>query len=512
MSRRLHLFNLLFASVGYIVIRLLLTPVRIKLLTSLLDKADYGLLSLIMLSISFMLLGTSLGSLEFLLRRLPGRDPDYQYGVLKTVVSSFGSLSILLAFLGVLVLELIGPDRLGLTRWDLVAAGLLLMLNVHLAQLCYFMMGQGRYAISRLLNLANSEGWLLPLWLRWRWGGVVDVSTVLWIWVGWLAFCLVLAQWMVPAARIARARREPGQLRQILVFGIPLLPMVMGEWVFQLQDRYVLAGLMSLEKVAEYSLCFSIVWVGVSAGISVLDVLVPEFFRLRNLNPSHDAAELARDPNLRHGFTLMLRCALIVAVPITAALVFCPLPILRILSAPKFHDAAPLMVWLAPIPLLYLLGLIGGRTLIAVDRGRIVGTTTLLVAFINLGLTLSLVPVLGEHGAALSGCLSYACLAVYLGARCHFPRWISWRELKPLSLALYTLTSAGAFWLASTYLLRPGIPGSLLVLATGGVYTLGAMALFRVMTKADLHLLTHARAAKAEPAEQPSESGLPGAV
>ena len=127
MSRRLHLFNLLFASVGYIFIRLLLTPVRIKLLTSLLDKADYGLLSLIMLSISFMLLGTSLGSLEFLLRRLPGRDPDYQYGVLKTVVSSFGSLSILLAFLGVLVLELIGPDRLGLTRWDLVAAGLLLV-------------------------------------------------------------------------------------------------------------------------------------------------------------------------------------------------------------------------------------------------------------------------------------------------------------------------------------------------------------------------------------------------
>ena len=510
MSRRLHLFNLLFASVGYIFIRLLLTPVRIKLLTSLLDKADYGLLSLVMLSISFMLLGTSFGSLEFLLRRLPGRDPDYQYGVLKTVVSTFGGLSVLFAFTGVLVLELIGPGRLGLTRWDMVAAGLLLVLNVHLAQLCYFMMGQGRYAKSRLLNLTNSEGWLLPLLLRW--GAGVDVSTVLWIWVGWLAFCLVLAQWMVPAARIARARREPGQLRQILVFGIPLLPMVMGEWVFQLQDRYVLAGLMSLEKVAEYSLCFSIVWVGVSAGISVLDVLVPEFFRLRNLNPSQDAAELARDPTLRHGFTLMLRCALIVAVPITAALVFCSLPILRILSAPKFHDAAPLMVWLAPIPLLYLLGLIGGRTLIAVDRGKIVGTTTLLVAFINLGLTLSLVPVLGEHGAALSGCLSYACLAVYLGARCHFPRWISWRELKPLSLALYTLTSAGAFWLARMVLMRPGIPGSLLVLAAGGVATLGAMALFRVMTKADLHLLTHARAAKAEPAEQPSESGLPGAV
>ncbi len=510
MSRRRHLFNLLFASVGYIVIRLLLTPVRIKLLTTMLDKADYGLLSLVMLSISFLLLGTSLGSLEFLLRRLPGRDPDYQYGVLKTVVSSFGGLSIALAFLGVLVLELIGPDRLGLSRLDLVAAGLLLVLNVHLAQLCYFMMGQGRYAKSRLLNLINSEGWLLPLLLRW--GAGVDVSTVLWIWVGWLAFCLVLAQWLVPAARIARARREPGQLRQILAFGIPLLPMVMGEWVFQLQDRYVLAGLMSLEKVAEYSLCFSIVWVGVSAGISVLDVLVPEFFRLRNLNPSHDAAELARDPTLRHGFTLMLRCALIVAVPVTAALVICPLPILRILSSPKFHDAAPLMVWLAPIPLLYLLGLIGGRTLIAVDRGKIVGTTTLLVAFLNLGLTLALVPALGEHGAALSGCLSYACLALYLGARCRFPSWISWRDLKPVPLALYTLTSAAAFWIARTHLMSPGIAGSLLVLAAGGAATVGAMALFRVMSKADFHLLTHARAARVEPAAQPSESGIPGAV
>ena len=40
------LINVLFASVGYVAIRIIIAPVRIKLLTSLLSKEDYALLTL----------------------------------------------------------------------------------------------------------------------------------------------------------------------------------------------------------------------------------------------------------------------------------------------------------------------------------------------------------------------------------------------------------------------------------------------------------------------------------
>ncbi|HQK88758.1 MAG TPA: hypothetical protein PLU25_14140, partial [Acidobacteriota bacterium] len=87
------LFNLFFASFGYVAIRMLIAPVRIKLLTSLLTKEDYGLLTLIMLTVSFLTLIFSLGSLEYMLRKLPGRPAADQYRTLRTVMSWFGRLA-----------------------------------------------------------------------------------------------------------------------------------------------------------------------------------------------------------------------------------------------------------------------------------------------------------------------------------------------------------------------------------------------------------------------------------
>lgn len=476
--------DVLFASLGFVALRLLITPVRIKLLTSLLSKADYGLLTFVMLIISFVTLVSSLGSIEFLMRKLPGRDEDYQFGVLRTVMTWFGAAACVIALAGAAFLIVARPEKLPLTPSQAVAGGLLLVLTVHLTQLVYFLLGRGAYSQSRLLMLLYTDAWFLPL-LAFAWSGRVTVGFMLWLWVAWLFLSILFSQIYVPARRVLRCPASRDTLRSILAFGVPLLPVIMGEWIFQIQDRFVILGFMNLESLANYTLCFNIAWVGVSTGTSVVDVLLTEFFKLRNRNPSHRIEDLLADAALRRSFSVMLRYALAIALPIAAALWFAGLPMILLLSDPKFADAAHLMRWVTPMPILYLLFVIAGRTMMALDRGAAVGGATLAAALGNLVLSMFFVPWLGERGAALSGCLSYAVLALYLSSRCRFLAWIDWHELRPWRLAALVLISSLGFLAAVRWIEA----APLIKLLVGGLPVPVALFGLGLVRKSDLHML-----------------------
>ena len=492
------LFNLLFASFGYVALRMLIAPVRIKLLTSLLSKEDYALLTLVLLTTSFITLLSSLGSLEFMLRKLPGRNAEFQFKTLRTVATYFGLFAGLIAFVGAGILLLWPPDKLVLAPAHVVACGLILVLTTHLTQLVYFLMGRSAYAQSRLLMLLQADAWFLPLLVA-MWFLPITVGFMLWLWTFWLLLSLGVSQLWVRTRDLLRVRPSRALLKEILSFGVPLMPMIMGEWIFQMQDRYVLLAFTDLEAVANFTLCFNIAWVGAATGTSLLDVLITEFYKARNRVASRDLAVLLADAPLRKAFTLTLRYGLALSLPIALALWFARTPIVLLLSSPKFADVAPLMRWVAPLPFLYLLVVIAGRALVALDRGKIVGVATLCAAGLHLALSLALTPTLAERGVALAECLAYGTLALYLGARGRLLRWIDWRELRPLRLLAYVVFAGGAIhWTVA--LLGDRHLAALLV---SGALVAGALLVLGVARPADLRHLMESMHAPAEPEPAP---------
>jgi O-antigen/teichoic acid export membrane protein len=490
------LFNLFFASFGYVAIRMVVAPVRIKLLTSLLSKDDYALLTLVMLTTSFITLVSSLGSLEFMLRKLPGRPPDFQFKTLRTLMTYFGMLAGFIGVAGAAALVAWQPAKLGLSTSDVLAAAVILVLSVHLNQIVYFLMGRSQYAQSRLLMLLYADAWFLPLLLAM---GFMDVTVgfMLWLWAFWLLGSLLAAQAYVGFRRLLAARPSRPLLAEVLVFGIPLMPMIMGEWMFQVVDRYVLLAYVDLEAVANFTLCFNLAWVGAATGTSLLDVLITEFYKARNRVASKNLDILLADANLRRSFTLLLRYALLLGIPILLALWIARAPVVLLLSAPKFADAVPIMRWVAPIPFLYLLCVIAGRTLVAIDRGHLVGIATLCAAALHVALSIALVPRLAERGVALSGCIAYAALALYLGAAARIHRWIDWKELRPLRMILFALLSAAALRFAVASL----GPRHLLALLLGGSLVLAAMFLLGLVHKHDVRHLVDSMHAPDDPSQ-----------
>ena len=64
--------SILFASVGYLCLQFILTPIRIRILTTILTKEQYGTLTLVIMTISCISTVISLGSFEYLLRKIRG--------------------------------------------------------------------------------------------------------------------------------------------------------------------------------------------------------------------------------------------------------------------------------------------------------------------------------------------------------------------------------------------------------------------------------------------------------
>lgn len=476
-------FNLFFASFGFVAIRFLFTPIRIKLLTSLLSKEEYGTLTLIMVTISFASLLSSMGSFEFMLRRIPGQPAEEQFSILHTVVHYFGLIALIASLLIGGMLFILPANKLSLGVSEILACMILLLLTVHISQLIYFLMGRSQYGQSRLLMLLQVDVWFLPL-IVFLWFGRLTVEFMLWFWAAWLVVTLGISQIFVRTRRIFQSPASRPLAGRILHFGIPLLPMILGLMVFQIIDRYALLAFTDLETLANFTLAFNLTWVGAYTGLALLDVLITEFFKVRNRYPEDAPEDLPFHPDLRLSFNTMLRFALLISCTISTALLFAGAPLIRFLSTQAFLDAVPIMQSLSLLPPIILLVTIHSKALIALDRSRVVGAGTLIAIGLHALLSALLIPLLQARGSALASFLSYSTLAVYLGLRFRVFTWIDRKDLRPFRLLLHIGICSAGFLGSVAWISHP-----LAALICGGVIALISMFATRCTTPADFHHL-----------------------
>ena len=497
MSRRLvaYLFS---ATLGFMAFRFLLTPVRIKVLTTLLDKTEYGTLSLLISTASCLAVLCTCGSLEFLRSRCPGAPASFQYGALQSSLI-FVPIAAALAFPIAGLLAWWQPAKLHVDGPDYFITAAIAVLMLHIVQRVYFLMGQRKYLTSRVTMVVHAELWFMPLipfwfagaltgvwfmqWIPFWNDGVLTVRTVLAAWCGWLLLTLLVTHSWIGFRRMGSEPVERVPFATLLRFGAPLLPMIVGDWLFQLQDRYVLITMMDATAVANYALCVSVAMVGFAAGASVIDVFSTEFFKLcTDLSKTDTATGLAAHERLRGVFDLMIRYGLFVTVPVMAGLGFMGEPILAVISDPKYIEVAPLLQWTAPIPVLFVLYYILGRVLLAMGRNLFLGGATLAAGLLNIALNIMLVPLLDERGTALATVISLLVLIAALGWAMHIRAWIP--RYTPLLLrtaAAYAACAGGLL------LIRQSLPGpALLTLVAGATWCLAACLASGLTKRADL--------------------------
>lgn len=472
------------ASLGFIALRFLLVPVRIKILASLLDKEEYGTLTLVSLTVSCLAVIFSLGSLEFLRSRSPGKSESFQYGALGSAMR-LGVIAV--ALLGVpimLLLILWKPAKLNLETPDFLITGALLLLTLNVIQRVHFLLGQQRFVYARTSQLLYADAWFLFI-IPFCFFGTLSVRTVLWIWLGWMILTTILTHQWTGIGKLWSIKTERVSTREILLFGLPLLPMMLGDWLFRIQDRYVLIWLKDVAAVGNYSLCLNISMVGYMAGMSLVEIFNSEFFRQANTAGERDISTLSSRPEVQALVQLKVRYGLILTIPAAAALAQCGEAVILVLSNDRFLDAVPILAWTAPVAILFLVYFILGRLMMVIGLNRIFGISTLLAAVLNLALNFLLVPPLGERGTALATIISLILLNCILAWMVRLPRWLPLTSVRPVRLVvLYLVCSMGL------YVLQDRLSGQNLLILLCGAAWCGAIPFgLRLIDRKDFTLM-----------------------
>ena len=435
--------------------------------------------------VSFVALVFSFGSLEYLLRKLPGRAPNAQRQVYRTIMLFFGAVTCVVALGGVAALFAYGAENLYLNNRDLILIGLLLVVNLHMVQRVYYLFGCTEYTKARLAQLLYADTWFLPLIICF-WLGRLDLPQVLWIWLGWMLLSILITGPWVRLGLVLRAQGEEGAIRPIIRFGLPLVPMVLGDFMLRYQGDYFLEVMKDKIAVANYGFCRNMALMGFVAGSAVLDILSTEFFKLCNQSDKDHLNDLSKDVGLRTMFTAMVRYNVIISLSVGGLLTLLAVPIIRLIASEQFVDTASLMAWTAPYPLLLLQCMVFGRMLMAVDRTFIVGISSVIGAVVALVVAWFLIPSMGERGMAVGTWVGLGFILIVFGWTLRFWRWIEWNQLMPIRLLVFAgVLMGGLVWVQD----NQGHLDAIVQLLIGGVWTLFCIAITFIVKKSDLSLV-----------------------
>lgn len=122
------------------------------------------------------------------------------------------------------------------------------------------------------------------------------------------------------------------------------------------------------------------------------------------------------EPPVRAVFDRSLKLAIAFSLPVAAGAMMLAEPLVILVYGESFAPAAGALILLGPAFALYPIGYLASQLLVARDRQRVLAPTYAVIAAINVGLNLLLIPALSLEGAALSTSISQLLVAVALGA------------------------------------------------------------------------------------------------
>jgi O-antigen/teichoic acid export membrane protein len=260
----------------------------------------------------------------------------------------------------------------------------------------------------------------------------------------------------IAAAVICRSFLAPhhvsiGRLREMLIFGLPLVPAGIASWVTSTSDRFIVNMFHGTSEVGIYAVSISI-----AGGVALFTTAFQMAwgpFAFSILNEDHALQVYSKVLSVY----ALLGCWLATSVSL-----FAPL-LVQLFTTPTYYAAA------STIPYLAFSHIAIGSTYIGVIGSGIVkkstpaATSIFIGAAINTALNFALIPSLGKDGAAISTLIAYLAAAVFLFwvSHKHYP--IAYRHRDALICLGFSAALIGldqlvlSTWSPAAYIVRAGM-------------------------------------------------------
>jgi len=251
-------------------------------------------------------------------------------------------------------------------------------------------------SIFSTTNSLGTIGIIILFVVVYRWGliGIYSARFIAAV-ITALVAVAILKTWINPVF-VSWAR-----LKEMLIYGLPLVPAAVASWITLSSDRFILQMFYNTAEVGLYSIAATL-----ATGVA----LVTGAFQMA-WGPF--AFSIYREKESLNVYAKVLSLyALILCFLGTAVSLFAPL-LLRILTTPEYYDANSCVPYLV-----FSYIAIGATYVISVGSGIAKRSTPIAIgifigAAINVALNFILIPRYGKEGAAIATIVSYIGVLVY---------------------------------------------------------------------------------------------------
>ena len=191
---------------------------------------------------------------------------------------------------------------------------------------------------------------------------------------------------------------RPGYLREILAFGVPLIPHTAGLFLLASVDRFVINAELGLAQVGIYMVAVQLVSVMALVFDAINNAYVPWLFERLKRNNLAEKQQIVR---WTYGYCLALLGV------VALAFVIGP-PLLVLIAGEKYRAAGDVVGWLALGQAFNGMYLMVTNYIFYSKRTGLLSVATITSGMINVGLLLLLIAAMGIKGAAIAFAISTA--------------------------------------------------------------------------------------------------------
>jgi len=456
---------------------------RTTVLTRNLTIDEFGAFSIFFISVSFFSVILDLGVSHFITTKLAGVSQRVRirkfFSILCVGVVYVGCLFLLFQISGIKTLFL---SELGLESYGVEFTVVWLIVCVAILFRLYhtYVYSMHKIGFSSFVGFLKLSGWvylMIGLLL------VLKTMTMLQITLVWLAGVLIslLVYFGYTFSDLKRFFRVRGldvkgmlpSVRGALVFSMPLVPFLIGDWLLQTSDKYILKYYSSFAVVGVYNLAFTLTYFVLAFSTVILGVIYPYYSASWNQKKNHHLWG-----------NIALKYCLMLCLPATMGLWVLREALVTLISGPAYMGAVSIISYLIFFPLFGSLTIVFYQTLMLKGKTKLIGMIYIVGSVLNLVLNFSLIGRYGVIGAAVATTISYVFVfsATYYFAKSHLK--INWKFLRLARV----LVSVGIMALIVFVLDPKSAVMKFITIVAGGAVYVGCIFVFGVLTKNEISL------------------------
>jgi O-antigen/teichoic acid export membrane protein len=403
--------------------RQLVVYLTLPLITNLVPRGDFGIISIVTSFYTVINTLTNVGLPSATFRYYNDDiDVDKRRKVIGTSQALFFFLALILALLIIFFAGTTSQMLLGDSKYSLVIQIVALLLvietmNYYGTILLRLHNRPGAVGIHSLVSVIGQMG-LAIIFIKFLDWGVIGY------WAGFLMgsiIGLILIVWL--NRKWIRFDFSATTAKELLAYGIPLIPASFSISFLQLTDRFFLRTHLDLDAVAVYA-------IGYKVGSLVNLVLAPFRYAWPNF-----AFSSVTDPDAKKIYRDVITFLILGSLFVSLGTYTFRFELINLLSPESYQDAASVVPWISAAMVLYGLYPVMSLGPKIMKKTAPLAWLSLITTVVNIILLILLVPIFGMTGAAVSVFLSYIFLvtANYVIGRRYYYFPLDW---KPIALSI----------------------------------------------------------------------------